>query len=129
MNFPTFDNLLDKYPKDLNKVIYNYYTTNCGECGNDQIYCFRCELYNCSCVKNIKFCNVSECTKILCCFNSNQIYINGPYLCDRCWNIDISDDILEDIRIEQTSPEESWWCLHGDNFHIEINQTRNQYHD
>lgn len=99
MNFLIIDNILKKYTKCLNKIIFDYYTMLCFKCNKKQSYCNICKLYNCDC-NNIKFCNVPECNKVLCCLNKNQICTCcKKVLCDRCWNIDIYVDILEDIRI------------------------------
>jgi hypothetical protein len=100
MNFLLLDNILKEYTKCFNQIIYNYYSSLCFKCNEIQIYCGVCELYSCLCNNNINFCNVEECGKILCCLNQNRICsCCNKFLCDRCWNIDIYDDILEDIRI------------------------------
>ena len=101
MNFLLLDNTLKKYIKCLNKIIYDYYSKLCKICNEKQVYCDICELYSCFCNNNIKICNVEECGKVLCCNNQNRIHLgeDSPFLCDRCWNIDIHVDILEDIRI------------------------------
>ena len=96
MNFREFDIILCLCPKDINKLIFEYYDEKCRRCNTNQIYCNTCELYNCPCYKEIDYCNVMECHKILCCENKNDICNSNcncceksRYLCDRCWNIDI----------------------------------------
>ena len=119
MNFSTLDNILYKIPKDINNVIFKYYTTNCYSCNNDQIYCYECEIYNCSCIRDIRFCNVQECNKLLCCYDIGRKIHNendSPYLCSRCWNIDIHSEILQDIQYETEYPENYWWCRHRNDF-------------
>ena len=113
MNFTQLDEILKKYPSDINRLIYSYFTTDCDECFG-QIYCYECELYTCQCEKTINHCNVDECHRMLCCLNSNRIHIgeDSPYLCDRCWNIDICEDVQVDILLELNNYENCWWCVH-----------------
>lgn len=99
MDFILFDKYLNQYPKQINKLIYYFYKDNCDKCGIKQQYCYICKLYKCECMEDIYHCNVEECNKLLC--HHIRIKINNvsQYLCQRCWNIDIYDDILEDIRM------------------------------
>ena len=123
LNFTDLDNILVEYPKEINNLIFEYYSLECRTCNKDQIYCYTCELYNCNCTKTIRFCNVRECNKLLCCTTGTRIHPTEDddyrQLCHRCWNIDIHIDILEDINRELNDPQSSWWCMHGDDFHIE----------
>ena len=100
MDFINIDDELKIYPKQITQLIFNFYTTKCNICNIIQKYCNTCKFYNCDCVKFIHRCNVKECNKILCCSVGIKISPGQPlYLCERCWNIDINKDILDDIRI------------------------------
>ena len=104
LKFEELDKHFQILPEDLSKVIFNYYTQNCKECGTIQKFCTGCNKYQCFCIKDIFHCNVKECNKLLCCVDGILICncCNGDsrrYLCERCYRIDIYDDILEDIRI------------------------------
>ena len=87
MDFITLDKELKKYPKQISKLIYNYYKLKCDICNIHQIFCSVCEKYHCKCSKDIIRCNVNECNKLLCCALSIRIqHNNGPCLCEKCWN-------------------------------------------
>ena len=96
MDFITFDEQIIKYPKQINKLIYDYYKDTCDKCNMQQIQCNQCYFYSCKC-SSVRKCNVKECNKILCCIGMTIDY-NERFLCNRCYHIDIYVNILEDIR-------------------------------
>lgn len=106
INFYNFDILLKSIPKDINKLIHEYYSTFCSNCQTNQRLCLECKKYQCFCIPDITQCNVKECSKTLCCIQGIPIVksnYHNPHpcrvLCPRCYRIDIYHDILEDIRI------------------------------
>lgn len=102
MDFIEFDKYLKKYPKNMTQLIYDYYSNKCNKCNMIQNYCIECKQYQCFCIRTISYCKVTECNKLLCCFDGKYISKNPKderKLCTRCWRIDIYQDILQDIHI------------------------------
>ena len=89
MKFDNIDNLLIKLPKNINEIIFSYYTDYCDVCKVEQEYCNGCGLYNCMCV-GATFCN--NCFKICCMYDCNEFYTICTccckYLCRYCWEHD-----------------------------------------
>ena len=98
MDFTIFDKELKQYPIQINKLIFDYYKDSCNICNTSQQYCNACKLYQCNCIKEIYRCNIRECNKLLCCHDGLLITDKPAYLCQRCWEIDIYIDILDDIK-------------------------------
>ena len=48
------NSILTILPKEINKVIYNFYTKTCIKCGIQQRYCYSCNYYRCYCCDIIK---------------------------------------------------------------------------
>ena len=103
IDFEDFDNILNNYPKNINNLIYDFYSNHCKECGTNQRYCIDCQKYQCFCIKSIFKCDVQECRKLLCCVLGHRVCECAncveKYLCPRCWRIDIHAEIIEDIRL------------------------------
>ena len=104
IRFEDLDDYFQMLPQDISKIIFNYYTQSCKECGTVQKYCIGCKKYQCFCVKDIFHCNVKICDRLLCCEDGILICtcctgLERRYLCERCYRIDIHDEIVEDIRI------------------------------
>ena len=47
IEFQIFDQVLDKYPKKINQLIYEFYFLNCQQCDIQQKYCLECKNYQC----------------------------------------------------------------------------------
>lgn len=89
MSFKNLDKII-KLPKDINYIIYKYYTNICQECNNETEYCSSCKYYYCYCDNGITECYL--CKKIFCRLIHDIIYNinlnNNLLLCNTCWNID-----------------------------------------
>ena len=88
MNCQDIDLVLVKtLPKDITKIIFNYYTNICLTCNYIQTCCENCKIYNCMCVVDKK-CNI--CPLMLCkceCVMFIKICVCcESYLCNTCWN-------------------------------------------
>lgn len=72
LHFDELDKILiNKLPKDMVKVIYNFYNIRCNKCNKKMILCDGCNKYYCGsldyfCNRDIeRLCN--KCDKYLCC--------------------------------------------------------------
>ena len=88
MNREELDKELVKIlPKDITKIIFNYYTNICLTCSCIQTYCENCHTYNCLCDTNKK---CIECPLMFCkceCIMFQKICeCCDNYLCNDCWN-------------------------------------------
>ena len=76
--------LIHELPKDLNKIIFDYFTDHCSVCNNKQRFCYDCFYYICNC-KSEKKCN--HC-RIFICNCKNIVYkicsCCENYLCQVC---------------------------------------------
>lgn len=90
VSFKTFDKIMNKYPKNINQIIHQYYTTLCEDCGVDQQLCSFCRYYRCYCSKEIQICNENKYSKFLCCTPGIEICCcSDRVLCPRCWRVDL----------------------------------------
>ena len=82
MDFITFDEKFKEIlPKDLSKIVYEYYDTSCYVCKIEKSKCSVCDNYFCkttSCINNCVWCSV----KMSCCKNFS---CNHSVLCSYCW--------------------------------------------
>lgn len=89
MSFRELDKVIN-LPKDINYIIYKYWSNICEDCNNEIDYCEDCELFYCFCNKNISECYL--CKKIFCQLVHDVFYKisfkHNLLLCNTCWNID-----------------------------------------
>jgi hypothetical protein len=112
LEFSVIDSLLNKLPKDINKVIYSYYDSRCGDCGDEMKICVCCNHYfhiyhNCFRHKtdDCNICNESSCPfrkmKMKYCLCEEIIK------CEKCLYMDLIDIETELAGItEYTSSSE-----------------------
>lgn len=73
-------------PKDITKIIFNYYTNICLTCNHIQTYCNNCEIYNCICYvdKKCRNCPLRHC-ECKCIMFYKICECCEHYLCNDCW--------------------------------------------
>ena len=90
MNIQELDKVfVKKLPKDITKIIFNYYTNICNTCSYLQTYCRKCKLYNCICNvdENCKNCHLRYC-ECKCIMFYKICECCESYLCNDCYHGD-----------------------------------------
>ena len=83
--------LVEKLPKDLTKLIFDFYTDICHSCKDKQKFCYDCFYFICNCEAEKK-CN--HC-KILICNCKDIVY----KICDCCENYLCQTCLLKDSEL------------------------------
>lgn len=88
LEFDVIDKLLDTLPKDVNKIIFDFYDTRCEDCDKELIECEYCEFYFCQfhiCFGHTSSCSV--CFRHRCPYQAFYRICDCHYntVCEKCW--------------------------------------------
>ena len=86
LSFNYIDKILEFLPKDVNKIIYEYYDCRCGVCRGDKVVCVYCKEYFCNnifCLNKRTPCII--CSNSHCSLKENYRELHSDLSCQSCY--------------------------------------------